>query len=57
VWKNSVTQLLPMQEPSGAWPKREDPGDNAGRPGRFYSTCMACLTLSVPLQLLPMYQK
>lgn len=57
VWKNASSQLLAMQrKDDGSWPRREDPGGD-GRRGRVYSTTMAVLTLSVPLRLLPMYQR
>ena len=57
VWKNTWEQLLPMQKKDdGSWPKKEDPGSD-DRKGRVYSTAMACLALSVPLRLLPLYQR
>lgn len=57
VWKNTASQLLPMQrKEDGSWPRKEDPGGDDRR-GRVYSTAMASLTLAVPLRLLPMYQR
>lgn len=57
VWKNTWEQLLPMQKKEdGTWPKKEDPGSDR-KEGRVYSTIMACLALSVPLRLLPLYQR
>lgn len=58
VWKNSYEQLLPKQrKEDGSWPvKREEAGGD-DKKGRVYSTSMAVLTLSIPLSLLPMYQR
>ena len=42
-----------MQLPSGAWPQSASPEE----PGEVYATAMAVLTLSVPNQVLPLYQK
>jgi hypothetical protein len=56
-WRHASSTLLKMQRrEDGSWPKREDPGGD-DRKGRFYSTSMAVLTLSVPMRLLPMHQR
>ncbi len=58
LWKNAFDQLVPAQRrDDGSWNHKssEPGGDN--KPGRFYSTAMAVLTLSVPMNLLPVYQK
>ena len=38
---------------TGAWP----PSRTSNEPGQTYATAMSVLTLSVPLQLLPTYQR
>ncbi|MGA2499943.1 MAG: hypothetical protein ABSH20_19570 [Tepidisphaeraceae bacterium] len=59
VWKQNLALLQPLQrKEDGAWPARgssEPAGDN--RPGRLYPTTMACLALSVPLRLAPMFRR
>ena len=56
-WKNNSEQLLAQKREDGSWPaKNGEPGGGDKR-GRFYSTSMAVLTLSVPMRLLPMYQR
>lgn len=54
VWKNSKSLLLPRQN-------SEDggfaPSPNGQEPGRVYSTAMSVLTLAVPYQMLPIYQR
>ena len=56
-WGHASATLMKMQrKEDGSWPKREDPGGD-DRKGRFYSTSMAVLTLSVPMRLLPMHQR
>lgn len=54
VWKNNKALLLPRQS-------TEDggfaPSPNGQEPGRVYSTAMSVLTLAVPYQLLPIYQR
>lgn len=57
VWKNSIDQLLPAQrKDDGSWPPRPNEPGGEHKSGRFYSTAMALLTLSVPQRLLPLYQ-
>ncbi len=59
VWRHNLAMLTPLQrKDDGAWPGRgtgEPAGDN--RPGRLYPTAMACLALSVPLRLAPMFRR
>ncbi len=54
VWKNNKALLLPRQS-------AEDggfaPSPNGQEPGRVYSTAMSVLTLAIPYQLLPIYQR
>jgi hypothetical protein len=60
VWKNNRELLLGAQRPDdGSWPPvGGEPGAGQDdRAGRFYSTAMSVLTLSVPRRLLPMYQR
>lgn len=57
IWKNNSEQLLSQKREDGSWPaKNGEPGGSDKR-GRFYSTSMAVLTLSVPMRLLPIYQR
>jgi len=58
VWKRTCDQLLPAQrQDDGSWKAtRDEPGADS-KAGRFYSTAMACLTLSAPLRVLPVYQR
>ena len=57
VWKNNSDQLMSQKREDGSWPaKNGEPGGSEKR-GRFYSTSMAVLTLSVPMRLLPIYQR
>lgn len=53
VWKNTQQQLLPTQQPDGGWPA----SITQQEPGRLYASAMSVLTLSVPLRLLPIYQR
>jgi hypothetical protein len=58
IWKRTCEQLLPVQrKDDGSW--RTKPGEAAGNDWRerFYSTAMGCLTLSIPLRLLPIFQR
>jgi hypothetical protein len=58
VWKHNVQQLLASQRrDDGSWPAHRDEPGGDSKPGRVYPTAMSCLTLAVPLRLLPMYQK
>jgi len=57
VWKNASDQLLPLQLKDGAWPARRDEIGADDRPGRFYPTAMALLTLTTPMRMLPLYQR
>jgi hypothetical protein len=56
-WKAIATpildRLLAAQQDDGGWPA----SPNGEEPGRIYATSMALLTLTVPYQLLPVYQK
>jgi hypothetical protein len=54
VWQSAHARLLPMQnKEDGGWPQSA----TAQEPGRVYATAMACLTLSVPYRVLPIYQR
>jgi hypothetical protein len=54
VWEQTQSKLLQSQhKESGAWP----PSRTSAEPGQTYATAMSILTLSVPLQLLPTYQR
>jgi hypothetical protein len=53
VWERTQTKLLAAQQPDGAWPQSR----TANEPGQTYATAMSVLTLSVPLRLLPTYQR
>lgn len=48
-----LDRLLAAQQDDGGWPASH----NSEEPGRSYATSMAVLTLTVPYQLLPVYQK
>jgi hypothetical protein len=50
-----VNALLAGQESSGAWP--EEPFGSDRQFGNTYTTAMAVLSLTPPLQLLPVYQR
>ncbi len=53
IWTNNSTLLFSQQQPDGGYPQSP-----AGEePGRIYSTSLAVLTLTVPYQLLPAYQR
>jgi hypothetical protein len=58
LWNRTCGQLLPAQrKDDGSWrPKPGEPGGE-NRSGRFYATAMACLTLSIPLRLLPISEE
>jgi hypothetical protein len=53
VWRSVQERLLRTQLPSGAWPQSASPEE----PGEVYATVMAVLTLSVPNDVLPLYQR
>lgn len=53
VWKNATGRLSAIQMPDGGWPPSAMPEE----PDRVYSTAMSLLTLTVPYQLLPIYQR
>jgi hypothetical protein len=57
LWQRNSESLIRLQRDDGSWPsKREELGREDAR-GRFYPTAMSVLTLSVPLRLLPIYQR
>jgi len=51
--KNSVALLLPRQQPDGGF----SASPSGEEPGRIYATAMSVLTLAVPYEVLPIYQK
>jgi hypothetical protein len=51
--KPILDRLLSAQQDDGGWPA----SPNGEEPGRIYATSIALLTLTVPYQLLPVYQK
>lgn len=57
VWNRTQADLLKLQheqkDADGSWP----PSRTANEPGQTYATAMSLLTLSVPLRLLPVYQR
>lgn len=54
VWRaNQARLLLAESREDGGWPQ----SITGEEPGRVYATAMACLTLSVPYRLLPIYQR
>jgi hypothetical protein len=54
VWEQTQAKILQTQEKeAGAWPRSR----TSKEPGQTYATAMSVLTLSVPLQLLPTYQR
>lgn len=53
VWSNTRAQLPRLQQPDGGWPASKTPEE----PDRVYTTALSLLTLSVPYQLLPIYQR
>lgn len=58
VWKSNRDYLLSRQRrDDGSWPASRSEVDGQGKPGRFFATAMAVLSLSIPSQILPMYQK
>ena len=57
VWKNAYQQLLRKQRPDGSWPRGQNDPGNDDKAGRFYSTAMSLVTLSIPLHMLPLYEK
>jgi len=58
VWRNAWEQLLPMQsKDDGSWPARRDEVGGDGAAACFYPTAMSVLTLTIPLRLLPVYER
>jgi hypothetical protein len=57
VWNRTQADLLKLQrdpkDNDGSWPQSR----TANEPGQTYATAMSVLTLSVPLRLLPTYQR
>jgi len=54
VWEQTQSKLLASRDKeSGAWPQSR----TSNEPGQTYATAMSVLTLSVPLRLLPTYQR
>jgi hypothetical protein len=54
-WERTQAKILQLQQKQqdGSWPKSR----TANEPGQTYATAMSILTLSVPLRLLPVYQR
>jgi hypothetical protein len=57
VWKNNSEQLLALAQKDGSWPAKPDVPGNDQKNARIYATAMSVLTLSVPLRVLPIYQR
>jgi hypothetical protein len=57
VWKNNSEQLLAAAQKDGSWPAKPDVPGNDQKNARIYATAMSVLTLSVPLRVLPIYQR
>jgi hypothetical protein len=57
VWKNSSEQLLATAQKDGSWPVKPDVPGGDQKNARIYATAMSVLTLSVPLRVLPIYQR
>lgn len=58
IWKNAYEQLVPMQSrDDGSWPDRQNDVPGGGKPGRFYPTAMAVMTLAAPMGLMPAYER
>jgi len=57
VWKNNSEQLLALAQKDGSWPAKPDVPGNDQKNARSYATAMSVLTLSVPLRVLPIYQR
>jgi hypothetical protein len=53
VWEQTQAKLLGGQQKDGSWPQSR----TANEPGQTYATAVSVLTLSVPLRLLPTYQR
>jgi hypothetical protein len=53
IWEQNQSKLLQSQQKDGTWP----PSRTSNEPGQTYATAMSLLTLSVPLRLLPTYQR
>jgi hypothetical protein len=54
VWEQTQAKLLQSQQKDdGGWPQSR----TSNEPGQTYATAMSVLTLSVPLRLLPTYQR
>ncbi len=52
-WEQTQSKLLQLQQKDGSWPQSR----TANEPGQSYATAMSVLTLSIPLRLLPTYQR
>jgi hypothetical protein len=57
VWKNNSEQLLAAAQKDGSWAAKPDVPGNDQKNARIYATAMSVLTLSVPLRVLPIYQR
>ena len=57
VWKNNSEQLLASVGKDGSWPGKPDVPGNDQKNAKIYATAMSVLTLSVPLRVLPIYQR
>ncbi len=53
IWRRTQETLLKTQEKEGSWPRSRTQQEG----GQTYATAMSVLTLSVPLRLLPTYQR
>lgn len=53
IWKRTQSALLKSQQKDGAWPRSRTQDE----PGQTYATALATLTVSIPLRLLPSYQR
>jgi hypothetical protein len=52
-WKNTKKLLLAKQQEDGGFAQ----SPSGEEPGRVYATAMSAMTLAVPYQLLPIYQR
>jgi hypothetical protein len=57
IWQRSSEELMRLQRGDGSWPSKKEELGREDAPGRVYPTAMSVLTLSVPLRLLPIYQR
>lgn len=53
IWKRNSERLMALQMDDGGWPQSA----TGEEPGRIYATSMSVLALSVPMRLLPTYQR